>query len=195
MLVKDVKVVGIVWYSDGDDVRYDWMDGGMLEDIRGDHHYKFGFALLCHQWICVSGAACRVRDLILISRPGLVISTLATITITLIWPNDYDWNTTRAIGAVPEIVESTETKATAAADGIVDPQNDNSKEKDLVTAVDVQAVTEVDQDEEAARHAMADENDIHLDRDFLQKVFWKAAIVSSTMAFIVAIVSHHLTAS
>ena len=132
-----------------------------------------------------------------------MISALATTTIALIWPNDYDWDTTRAIGANQEAIVETkmadkqEPTTAAAATGTANLEDDMHKEKDLTTDVAVQAVNDdAAIDEEAARGGRVgedDDNNEHLDIVVLQKVFWKAAIVSSTMAFIIAVVSSNFT--
>jgi hypothetical protein len=122
------------------------------------------------------------------------MSTLATIVIALIWPSEYDWSTTRAIGETPEaVIETKQVDADADAEY-------EGKEKDMAlssvaVAVDgagnIQSAPTADGHGNEDTEALRAENDDskYLDLAVLQRVFWKAAIVSTSMAFIIAIVS------
>ncbi|KAF9016205.1 hypothetical protein BDZ89DRAFT_1141639 [Hymenopellis radicata] len=94
------------------------------------------------------------------ATPGLIMSTIATFLLAWIFPDNYDWQGTRAISnaGIPD----------SEASSIDEKDNENEKEIEKDT---VEVVTE----------------NAALDRTELQRVFKKAAWVSLLLAFIITI--------
>lgn len=101
------------------------------------------------------------------AAPGLVISTIATLVLTWIFPDNYNWSGTRAIssnGLEP-------TVATTATD--VDSEKYGEKDD---TQVRVSAGGENESDTE------------EVDRAGLQRIFKRAAYISISLALLIAII-------
>lgn len=134
---------------------------------------KINVTNLALPYSAISGAA-----------PGLVLSGITTVLITLVKPGDYDWESTRKINTSEDVsLESDETK------NMPEMTKDNSPQTE---SGDDQHKPEAEKkDQESISSGGGDGRD-GLDREMLQKVFVRAAIVSWTMALIITIVSFYL---
>ncbi|GAA6063242.1 hypothetical protein JCM10212_000344 [Sporobolomyces blumeae] len=127
---------------------------------------------------------------------GLVMSTLAVVTVTLIRPDNYDWSGTRAVTMVSESTpvkshvqdHSSRSSTTQAED---EEKSHETDQKASTTASAIEPVTLAkdgqaqDDDDEGAGDRPREEP---LDLGRLQKVFKRAAWGSGTLALIVTII-------
>ncbi|KAJ7623589.1 solute symporter family transporter [Roridomyces roridus] len=102
------------------------------------------------------------------AAPGLVLSTSATLILAWIFPDDYDWGTTRAISSASQ-GEDSQTSSVDEKAGAADSSDADKKDLAQDTVEEVVATP------------------APLDREQLQRVFVRAAWISLTLTFIVTI--------
>jgi urea-proton symporter len=117
-------------------------------------------------------------------RAGLVTSSIATVTLALLFPAEYDWSGTRGIVQAGD---------DAPTDAHVESTPTGEMIKSQIPKQDPQTRDYVDVSVQPAEVdlALQDEDEVdsrHLDRDELQRVFIKASWISGTMAVIITFV-------
>ncbi|BGP04369.1 Urea active transporter [Rhodotorula toruloides] len=118
------------------------------------------------------------------AAPGLVMSGLASFIITAIKPDNYDWNSTRAISLSDSDVPSEGKIERSSAST---PELDDEK-KDEPTATVASAVLDA-QDPGVVAPALEEAaKDPALDRAVLQKVFVRSLWISGIFALVIAII-------
>lgn len=110
------------------------------------------------------------------------MSGLATVILALVFPANYDWAGTRAIKTIADDEPVVDRKL---ADEETHQANPEEKSKD---DTEVTVAMTSDPLERDPMDIGPEENDQHLDRDELQRVFKRATYISGTMAFIITIV-------
>lgn len=121
------------------------------------------------------------------------MSGLATVTLALIFPADYDWVGTRAIKTIADDEPPVDRKladeeTVPAHDATVTTPDEKLKDNTGVTVAatnDTPAYTDIG----------PEDGDMFLDRNELQRVFKRASIISCSMAFIITIVSICISSS
>ncbi|GAA5881159.1 hypothetical protein JCM1840_001624 [Sporobolomyces johnsonii] len=112
------------------------------------------------------------------SAPGLVISTIVTLAISCIWPDNYDWQSTRAIA-----IASEDSPAPSKVEHITAADDDLDEKKDELSPVTPKP---------ALVHATSDSDgraeDDEPDRETLQRVFVRASWFSSGLTLLVTFI-------
>ncbi|GAA5899047.1 hypothetical protein JCM6882_004600 [Rhodosporidiobolus microsporus] len=117
------------------------------------------------------------------SAPGLVMSTLMTVIWSLIAPDNYDFNSTRAIALLEDA--STDSKITTNGPSPTSAEVDDLEADKKEASAETVPAVEKEEGKAASETAVADPA---LDRAVLQKVFVRAAWFSSIFALIIAII-------
>ncbi|BGP12235.1 hypothetical protein JCM10213v2_000147 [Rhodosporidiobolus nylandii] len=122
------------------------------------------------------------------ASPGLVMSALATLTISLIFPDNYDFQGTRAI-ALSDF-DTPSTGKVTHGDSSVDLQNSlEKKDKPTVNTFDAATVNCAHVVELVTAPALEESaNDLALNRAVLQRVFVCAGIISGIFSLVICFV-------
>lgn len=121
------------------------------------------------------------------------MSGLATVSLALLFPADYDWVGTRAIKTMADeepptpvgtkLADEEDASAPTAVIGEDEKQRHMDKDGTRVQ-INIDAAPELD----GEGVVVADDNDQYLDRAELQRVFVRASIISGTLALIITFV-------
>ncbi|GAA5951797.1 hypothetical protein JCM3765_003121 [Sporobolomyces pararoseus] len=122
---------------------------------------------------------------------GLVMSTLATVIITLIKPDNYDWSGTRAIRLASDDDASTKTHLEEEESNEIGSNDFESSKKPKLATTGITSTPELVVDEKLDSESTdkgVEEEEEELDREMLRKVFKKATWGSAILAIIVTII-------
>ncbi|BGP12261.1 hypothetical protein JCM10213_000045 [Rhodosporidiobolus nylandii] len=122
------------------------------------------------------------------ASPGLIMSALATLVISLIFPDNYDFQGTRAIALSDSDTPS--TGKVTRGDSSDDLENSlEKKDEPTGDTFDAAAVDRAQAAELATAPALEESaNDPALDRAVLQRVFVRAGIISSIFSLVICFV-------
>ncbi|GAA6018649.1 hypothetical protein JCM10207_008994 [Rhodosporidiobolus poonsookiae] len=145
-----------------------WMLG--CKKIYGE----INVANLALPYSAISGAA-----------PGLVMSTLTTVIISLIWPDNYDFQSTRAIALSDSDASSTSELKQGGSDAELDVEKKDEPMAQTLPATDMDRQSE---DATAVTPALVEaQTDPALERAVLQRVFIRSTYFSGSLALIITI--------